>query len=367
MNLWEVLLLFFSFVALMLSGFFLYKRKSASRANPFFSLLLLVFAYHIFFNVLFWSKFNPVLLVHLSLTDVIPLTLYGPLFFWYINGVVRGNNIGLKEGIHLIPFLLIVGVRIGFFRLEYEEKLEAIISGTVTEHVHFIPASTIILSVLMIFYGVYSFFRLVSEYKTDPELRIWLRGTSLLFILFSISCLAYFGFFTMGMMEIKHEYFINILMVLFIFGVSFFVFIYPNILNGGKIEKIIPFVKYEKTGLSEDFSLELKDRLLSVMEDEKPYLDSEVNLNKIAQLLDISRHHASQIINEHFQVHFFDFINGYRINEAKQMISSKRSVQLSVIDIAFETGFNNRISFYKAFKKVTGISPTEYIKIRVTE
>ncbi len=121
--------------------------------------------------------------------------------------------------------------------------------------------------------------------------------------------------------------------------------------------------KYEKTGLSEAFSLELKNKLKHLMEDEKLYLKHELKLDDIAELLDISRHHTSQVINENFNMRFYEFINTYRIEEAKNILcSSFESSSVSISDIAYQCGFNNRVSFYKAFKKITRITPKEYIQ-----
>ena len=117
--------------------------------------------------------------------------------------------------------------------------------------------------------------------------------------------------------------------------------------------------KYVKTGLSKEFSMELKTKLVSLMENDKPYLDANIRLDTIAHLLDVSRHHASQIINEHFSLHFFDFINVYRVREAAHLLSTTRKRD-SIADIGYQCGFNNRISFYKAFKKIRGISPSEF-------
>ncbi|MEK6152743.1 helix-turn-helix domain-containing protein [Flavobacteriaceae bacterium 3-367] len=117
--------------------------------------------------------------------------------------------------------------------------------------------------------------------------------------------------------------------------------------------------KYGKTGLSKEFSMELRTKLISLMEHDKPYLDANMRLDTIAHLLDVSRHHASQIINEHFSLHFFDFINMYRVREAAQLLSTARKRD-SIADIAYQCGFNNRISFYKAFKKIRGVSPSEF-------
>lgn len=117
--------------------------------------------------------------------------------------------------------------------------------------------------------------------------------------------------------------------------------------------------KYGKTGLSREFSMELRTKLISLMEEDKPYLDANIRLDTIARLLDVSRHHASQIINEHFSLHFFDFINTYRIQEATRLLRSNGNGD-SITDIAYQCGFNNRISFYKAFKKIRGISPSAF-------
>lgn len=119
--------------------------------------------------------------------------------------------------------------------------------------------------------------------------------------------------------------------------------------------------KYEKTGLSEAFSMELKNKLESIMENKKLYLNHEIRLDDIATMLNISRHHASQVINENFNMSFYDYINTYRIEEAKNKLCNnfKKSSE-SISDIAYQCGFNNRVSFYKAFKKKTNITPKEF-------
>lgn len=121
--------------------------------------------------------------------------------------------------------------------------------------------------------------------------------------------------------------------------------------------------KYEKTGLSEAFSQELKEKLEDLMVTQKLFLNHELRLDDIATMLNISRHHASQVINENFKMSFYDYINTYRIEEAKKKLCNnfKKSSE-SISDIAYQCGFNNRVSFYKAFKKRTKITPKEFIQ-----
>ncbi len=120
--------------------------------------------------------------------------------------------------------------------------------------------------------------------------------------------------------------------------------------------------KYEKTGLSKSFSLELKYQLEFLIHKEKLYLEHDLKLDDIAQLLDISRHHASQVINENYQMNFYDFINSHRIEYAKKKLNTTKNRKKSIEDLAFECGFNNRVSFYNAFRKVTKTTPTKFVK-----
>ncbi|MDH7445265.1 helix-turn-helix domain-containing protein [Aquimarina sp. 2201CG14-23] len=94
------------------------------------------------------------------------------------------------------------------------------------------------------------------------------------------------------------------------------------------------------------------------MEQDKPYLNHELRLDDLAQKFTLSRHHMSQVINEQFDLSFFDFVNQYRVEEAKKMII--KNDHLTINEILYSCGFNNRVSFYKAFRKISEITPSEY-------
>ena len=97
-------------------------------------------------------------------------------------------------------------------------------------------------------------------------------------------------------------------------------------------EKLIP---------DEDFE-SLKEKLLTLMKDEKPYLEGDLNLLKLSELIGISTHQLSYLLNNGFNENFFQFVNKYRVAHAKELLLSDSYYKMSVLGIAFESGFNSK-------------------------
>ncbi len=105
-----------------------------------------------------------------------------------------------------------------------------------------------------------------------------------------------------------------------------------------------------------------KERLENYIENEKPYLDPDLNLVDLSKKLDMTRAELSELINEGFGFNFNDFINQYRVDAVKKMLTNGKHQQLSLLGIAYECGFNSKATFNRVFKKITQSSPTEYLK-----
>ena len=88
---------------------------------------------------------------------------------------------------------------------------------------------------------------------------------------------------------------------------------------------------------------------------------NDINLNYLSESLGTSRHNTSQIINEHFNLNFFELINKYRINEASEILKMDTNNNLNIIEVAYEVGFNNKVTFNKSFKKHLATTPSRYI------
>ncbi|MEM7278703.1 MAG: helix-turn-helix domain-containing protein [Pseudomonadota bacterium] len=118
--------------------------------------------------------------------------------------------------------------------------------------------------------------------------------------------------------------------------------------------------KYAKSGLSEEQLSHYKQRLEYVMHTEQAYLRSDLTLPKLASIVDCSVNHLSQVINAGFGVSFFDYLNEYRVEHAKGLLTELNGKGSAVLNIAFTVGFNSNSAFYAAFKKYVGQTPAQF-------
>ena len=97
-------------------------------------------------------------------------------------------------------------------------------------------------------------------------------------------------------------------------------------------------------------------------EEEKPYLNPELNLSILAELLDMKPKQVSLKINQNFSKNFYDLINFYRVKEFQECVKSNNNQKLSLLGLAYNCGFNSKSTFNSVFKKQTKLTPTQYIK-----
>lgn len=130
---------------------------------------------------------------------------------------------------------------------------------------------------------------------------------------------------------------------------------------GHKIEYITEIkTKYSGMLLKEKDTEIYANKITHYMSTAKPYLDANLTLPQLAIMLQIPPHHLSRVINEKFGINFFDFINQYRVAEVKTKIDNPEFDNLSLLGIAFDCGFNTKSAFNRVFKKMTGLTPSEY-------
>ena len=105
---------------------------------------------------------------------------------------------------------------------------------------------------------------------------------------------------------------------------------------------------------------EMLNRVRQYMEDKEPYLNPSLSIHDLARQTNSPTRELSILINHHLNKHFFDFVNEYRIEKAKQMLTDPDKKEFTVLEILYDVGFNSKSSFNTAFKKYTGFTPTQY-------
>ena len=228
-----------------------------------------------------------------------------------------------------------------------------------------------------LFYTVLAYARILKHQKDieqfhssteDIDLR-WIKYIIYSFISSSIIITIYSIFTSAVALNI----YINLFFLAVVYLVSFYSLrqkeIYPREafvepLESSDVDEPVDHMrKMEKLQLfsSEELAL-LKLQLSDLMENQAPYLDSELNLIKLAHTMDIKSHQLSYLINTGFGTNFFNFINGYRVSKAKELLRSDQHDHLNMLVIGYQSGFNSKTSFNTTFKKMTNMTPSEYRK-----
>ena len=138
----------------------------------------------------------------------------------------------------------------------------------------------------------------------------------------------------------------------------FFLIRYPDYFN--KAQKESQEIRYRKSQIDKLDKQKIIKRLESLIEDEKIYIDRSVSLKTLSTRLGLSSSQLSELLNSHYDTGFNSFINSYRIEEAKTLLNKKSG--MNILETAFECGFNSKTTFNTAFRKFTGMTPTEYRK-----
>jgi PAS domain S-box-containing protein len=121
--------------------------------------------------------------------------------------------------------------------------------------------------------------------------------------------------------------------------------------------------KYRSSSLRSIDEIKLYDQLKQLLEADKLHLNAELSLKVVADLLNTNTKYLSQVVNHQAGLNFQQFINLYRVKEAKHKIVKDSLSNLTLYGIALQCGFKNKSTFYKVFKEVTGYTPKDFVRI----
>jgi AraC-like DNA-binding protein len=139
----------------------------------------------------------------------------------------------------------------------------------------------------------------------------------------------------------------------------------PNFASVVTIPKLVvhkPMEKYANTGLKAEEASRILKSLEEAIEQQKVFLEPGITIDKLAELLNTNRHFVSQVLNGRVGKSFYDYINHYRVNEAKRLLLDEKYSNQKIASIAYDAGFNSLSAFNDVFKKITGVSPSVFKK-----
>ena len=284
-----------------------------------------------------------------------PLLLY--LYIFYLLNPTRKFN--LKQFIHFIPFVFLVSYLFPFF-IQNGSYKNAVLMGEITNKKGILPSwynGFQFLYSLVYLVLIFNCFRIYVKANPRPNrkkkvLIKWIRlmiAASMIFVataaILRISGIQ--GDFNLYLYDIY-----SILLVLLCI----------RLITLPEIVGIYSNNKYERSGLSKIDISKSFSRINNLMSQKHLYKRRDLKLIHISEKLGIPEYQISQIINEVSGKSFRDFINMFRVEEAKRILLDSHN-KYSIEGIAKDSGFHSRASFYSAFKKHTQITPTQFLEL----
>ena len=288
-----------------------------------------------------------------------PISFIKAPFLLFMAWAITNSNFKLHKIHlwHLVPFALILLMNIPFYLQTASYKLDFV--RAFVEHVPSYQSFDFYLSLSFFLHiGLYitATILILKKYTTqvkNNKLASWYLKILWFYSATLLINLIYFVILPSGLLEIQHFHIVSMLVMTFLIqSIAYGFFMRSDIFQHN-----LKQINGDSEKLSHNEQL-IKDKF----ENEKVFRDDSLTLVAFAKAIDLPKNYVSDLINQRFGVSFKDLVNRYRIEEAIDTMTEKADSKIRLIEIAQEVGFNNKVSFYRAFKAQTGKSPSEYFK-----
>ncbi len=367
----ETIFLLASIQGFLLSLVLLFRKENHS-ADIFLSLGILALSLELLTSVYYskgWYRFYP---WFMGITYSIAY-LYGPLFYFYtklLTKKIENIKLNAKFFLHFVPFIIGYFLLIPIWLLPLNERIEYVakmIAGDklfVYEiYTAFIPFQGIIYTVLTILLVVDYNKKIKERFSNTDRINLdWLKYLTIgMIICWSFSAFSQImSWFILKDRSFEIALYTAISVLIYSIGYMGLkqpeIFMKPADFSDEDKQQ----EKYKKSGLDDAAAEEIKNKLLGVMINQKPYLDGDLTLLKLADMISVSGHHLSEVINSKLNKTYYDFVNEYRVEEFKNKLKDPSTRNYNLLSIAFESGFKSKTSFNTIFKKHTNQTPSEF-------
>lgn len=302
--------------------------------------------------------------------------LHGPFLYLYVSGLtLRKIHFKTKDLVHFVPFVAFI------LFLLIASRFPSYSAGITVDHysenVVKPPLLFIFFLVLTVISGPLYFYRSYKKFQksknsllnySSQEVNLeWLGKLIYIFgivwTVLIVIAIAHHIFHLFSMDFCINGLFLSL--AAFIILIGYFGFKQKDIFISFSSEEELEIpaeseLKYAATKMEGTELNQCCNMVSQFMKTNRPYLDSDLTLPKLADELKVSTHHLSQVINEVHGKNFFNFINVYRVEEVKRKIQDPKYQDYSLLGIAYESGFNSKSAFNRVFKNITGTTPSTY-------
>ena len=374
----EIISLLIVFVSLLLATFLFSTRSANNKSNLLLALFLIIGAQDADTVIIrtFINPSHPALSVFISMTVLFQV----PLLYLYILSVIYSDfKLKWKFLVHAIPFIVINLMLIPrFYSADPEGQMKFLGQNIISTPPFEVLTSFIIFHIQLLVYIIACFVtvnkyrRVLLENFSNANLFHYKWLFQLIFIFAVESFLASLKNLFMFMeIDLAYRYLMLLMSLLLLGYICWMVFRAmrtPELFRGidSKLQPVSRMVKANghpeaiKPGQS-DLETGKKVALLnSFMAESEPYLDPSLSIYNLSKQINIPPKDLSLLINHDLNQHFFDFVNGFRVRKAMEILKDPNKKELTVLEILYEVGFNSKSSFNTAFKKLTRLTPTEY-------
>ncbi len=332
-----------------------------NHSKHFFDTLLSYFflfaLVHLILKVLIMEYLNDNFLFYNFIT---PNNLvYPPILFLFLNNLIEKKLIRFEVLIHFSPFA-IASIAYLCLGIDYlNNKNEVYIS------LYCNIMRVIVLSFIFLLYPILSIYKIIAHKNSLKKKKAFnlLLVSNGIFITVII-----LGLFVKNMENTSMFMLIYLLFVLiFVMLINLKFNLTSRIQFLEILEERANKKKYNSSKLTTNKIKSIKEELLNFKFHKSEYLSPEFNLDGFSKLINKPKHHISQVLNEELNINFQQFINSYRIEHFCEMVENNKLDDKSILDLAFECGFNSKSSFNSNFRKIKGATPTEYINVSNSE
>ncbi|MCB0466573.1 MAG: AraC family transcriptional regulator [Aequorivita sp.] len=325
---------------------------SKDKKNIPIAFLVLAFSTILFQYVLFWTKYTQVF-PYLGMAPHICYYAAGPLLYLYFLNLYK-KEASFNFILHFLPAFLVlvtyVAQLMNGLHLTQVKVPWLWFSGN--------PWFIAIHLALYCFLAYRMFFRSKRTNEFEKLRYRWSMVLAFLFSLFTLAYISYYVLINFPFFNSDWDYMISITMSASIYTIAFFVMKQPQIFDGEFFVQLFLPDQNKDNSFEESLLNEFYAKLTKYMENEKPFIDNELRLVNLADSLGFSTHLLSKVINKKSGKNFNQYINDYRLLEAKRLLLE--NPQYSIKTIYFDVGFNNKATFYKSFRKEFNCTPSEF-------